>query len=58
MNVASISMNSAICQLPQTAQAKTNDERTESTATRVREQETGKESAVASSSTAKVDLKV
>ena len=51
-------MNSAIYQLPQTAPAKANDERTESTATRVREQETGKESAVAPSATGKVDLKV
>ena len=58
MNIGLVSTNPVAYQLPQTAQAKTNDERTESTATRVREAETGKEAAISAASSGKVDLKV
>jgi hypothetical protein len=58
MNVAAFSSAAMTPRVPLTAQAKATDERTESTATRVREADTGKEAAAPTQSANKVDMKV
>ena len=56
MSIAAVSGVIPVYQVPQTAQAKTDDERTESMAVKTKEAETGKDSPVPAKKSA-VDVK-
>jgi hypothetical protein len=58
MSISGVSGSVPAYQVPQTPQAKTDDERTESMSVKTKEAQTGKDSAAPVVSKSKVDVKV